>query len=342
MAQTKLATIRYQALDRCFSNWGRRYFIEDLIKECNKALREYLGEDAGVKRRQVFEDIKFMESESGWSVDLERLKDGKRVYYRYTDRNFSINQRPMSEYEARQLRDTLVMLQRFKGMPNFEWVDEVATRMQATYNLGTDVTSVVSFQNNPYLKGIEFFTPIFNAIINKRTLLIEYQPFDKDQRRLVISPYYLKQYNNRWFLFGRVGTFDNLSNIALDRIVSVSEYSAQFIECPDDIDFEEYFSDVVGVSINMEAPTEDVILRVTQKQAKYIRNKPLHESQRENPEFKDAPYAEFHLSVKDNYELRSLLLSFGGELEVVAPKALRSEMAEMACSLAKLYGVINK
>lgn len=41
MAQTKLATIRYQALDRCFSNWGRRYFIEDLIKECNKALREY-------------------------------------------------------------------------------------------------------------------------------------------------------------------------------------------------------------------------------------------------------------------------------------------------------------
>lgn len=143
MAQTKLATIRYQALDRCFSNWGRRYYIEDLIKECNKALREYLGEDAGVKRRQVFEDIKFMESESGWSVDLERLKDGKRVYYRYTDRNFSINQRPMSEYEARQLRDTLVMLQRFKGMPNFEWVDEVATRMQATYNLGTDVKSVV-------------------------------------------------------------------------------------------------------------------------------------------------------------------------------------------------------
>lgn len=67
MAQTKLATIRYQALDRCFSNWGRRNFIEDLIQECNKALREYLGEDAGVKRRQVFEDIKFMESESGWS-----------------------------------------------------------------------------------------------------------------------------------------------------------------------------------------------------------------------------------------------------------------------------------
>ncbi len=339
MAQTKLATIRYQALDRCFSNWGRRYFIEDLIEECNKALQEYLGEDAGVKRRQVFEDIKFMESESGWSVDLARPKDGKRVYYRYRDRNFSINQRPMSEYEARQLRDTLVMLQRFKGMPNFEWVDEVATRMQATYNLGSDVASVVSFQNNPYLKGIEFFTPIFNGIINKRTLLIEYQPFDKDLRRLVISPYYLKQYNNRWFLFGRVGEFSTLSNIALDRIISVSENSAAFVELPEDIDFEDYFSDVVGVSINPEAETETVILKVTQKQAKYIRNKPLHESQSENPEFKDAPYAEFRLSVKDNYELRSLLLSFGSELEVVAPESLRQEMAEIARNLSAIYGI---
>ncbi len=339
MVQTKLATIRYQTLDRCFSNWGRRYFIDDLIEACNKALKEYLGEDAGVKRRQIFEDIKFMESESGWSVDLDRLKDGKRVYYRYRDRNFSINQRPMSEYEARQLRDTLVMLQRFKGMPNFEWVDEVATRMQATYNLGADVASVVSFQNNPYLKGIEFFTSIFNGIINKRTLLIEYQPFNKDQRRLVISPYYLKQYNNRWFLFGQVGGFPTLSNIALDRIISVVETSATFIELIEDIDFEDYFSDIVGVSVNPAAETETVILKVSQKQAKYIRNKPLHESQSENPEFRDTPYAEFRLSVKDNYELRSLLLSFGSELEVIAPESLRQEMAEIARNLAAIYEI---
>lgn len=37
---------------------GRYY--EDLIKECNKALPEYLGGDAIVDRRQVFEDIQLL------------------------------------------------------------------------------------------------------------------------------------------------------------------------------------------------------------------------------------------------------------------------------------------
>lgn len=104
MSQTKLATIRYQALDRCFSNWGRRYYIEDLISACNESLREYLGEDAEVKRRQIFDDIRFMESESGWAVPLDHCRDGKRIYYRYSDKDFSINKRPMSPNEARQLR----------------------------------------------------------------------------------------------------------------------------------------------------------------------------------------------------------------------------------------------
>ena len=81
MGQTKLATIRYQALNRCFSNFSRRYFIEDLIATCNASLKEYLGENAEVKRRQIFDDINFMESESGWAIPLERVKDGKRTYH---------------------------------------------------------------------------------------------------------------------------------------------------------------------------------------------------------------------------------------------------------------------
>lgn len=120
MSQTKLATIRYQTLDRCFSNWGRRYYIEDLISACNESLREYLGEDAEVKRRQIFDDIRFMESESGWAVPLDHCRDGKRIYYRYSDKDFSINKRPMSPNEARQLRLQVLLKEasaRPEGLP---------------------------------------------------------------------------------------------------------------------------------------------------------------------------------------------------------------------------------
>ena len=339
MSTTKLATIRYQALDRCFSNFSRRFYIEDLIEACNEALREYMGEDAGVKRRQIFDDINFMESDSGWSVPLDRIKDGKRTFYRYSDKNFSINRRPMSETEAHQLRDTIIMLQRFRGMPNFGWVEEIATHLQAAYGLGLDSSMAVSFQNNPYLKGLEFFTTVFNAIVNKRALAIVYKPFNKPRRTIETNPYFLKQYNDRWFLFGRTTGFSRISNIALDRIVSVEESNKTFSECPPEINFEEYFEDVVGVSVEQDAPTMDVLLRVSSQQAPYIRNKPLHESQSEPENGFGDGYAYFRLQVKDNYELRSLLLSFGGDIEVLAPEPFRQEMATIIARMAANYGV---
>ncbi len=74
MATNKHAIIRYQTLDKCFRNPGRTYYIDDLIQACNDAIYEYSGIEDGVKRRQVLDDIKFMESEQGWNI-LNELKN---------------------------------------------------------------------------------------------------------------------------------------------------------------------------------------------------------------------------------------------------------------------------
>ena len=91
MPTNKHAIIRYQTLDKCFRNPGKNYYINDLIKECNRAIYEFAGVEDGVKRRQLLDDIRFMESEQGWSIPLKHIRDGKKVYYRYEDMNFSIN-----------------------------------------------------------------------------------------------------------------------------------------------------------------------------------------------------------------------------------------------------------
>ena len=86
MPTNKNASIRYQALDKCFGRTNKKYFIEDLIEACNEALYEFngmnknTGERSSVKRRQIFDDIKYMESEASWRIQLERLKEGKRTY----------------------------------------------------------------------------------------------------------------------------------------------------------------------------------------------------------------------------------------------------------------------
>lgn len=56
MPTNKNAQLRYQIIDKCLSNWSRRYYIEDLVDACNEALYLYNGETkdgCGVKKRQV-------------------------------------------------------------------------------------------------------------------------------------------------------------------------------------------------------------------------------------------------------------------------------------------------
>ncbi|MGB0776926.1 MAG: WYL domain-containing protein [Flavobacteriaceae bacterium] len=77
-------TKRYQILDTCFRDTSKKYFLEDLLIACDQGGHP-------IKRRQFFEDLKFMESPEGWSIELNKTRDGRKVYYRYQDPYFSIN-----------------------------------------------------------------------------------------------------------------------------------------------------------------------------------------------------------------------------------------------------------
>ncbi len=107
MATNKNATIRYQALNRCFRNPGRQYYIEDLIEACNIALLDIDPSSTGIKRRQVFDDIKLMRDSQGFDAPIESYKDNRKAFYRYANLSFSINNQPLNEKEAHQLREGL-------------------------------------------------------------------------------------------------------------------------------------------------------------------------------------------------------------------------------------------
>ena len=90
MAVNKNALIRYKTLDKCFSNQYRKYYINDLIEACNEILSDHYAEEMTVSRRQIFIDIDFMKSDAGYEASIQSIKDGRKVYYRYEDLNFSI------------------------------------------------------------------------------------------------------------------------------------------------------------------------------------------------------------------------------------------------------------
>ena len=120
------------------------------------------------------------------------------------------------------------------------------------------------------------------------------------------------------------GTFDN------DGISHVS-----FV----DIDFDEYFDDIVGVSNYKKSNVETVLLKIDNKSIDYIRTKPLHWSQTELKNLSSTEYSYVQLKVKVNTELKMLLFSYSDAIEVLEPAWLRDTFAKKTKRMRQLYEV---
>lgn len=333
MSTNKNATIRYQALNRCLRNPGRKYFIEDLMEACNDALLDIDPKSTGIKRRQLLEDIKFMRDSQGFEAPIESYKDGKRVFYRYSDLSFSINNQPLNEKEAQQLKEALLTLTRFKGIPQFEWVDEIKTRLEASFQLKSQ-EKVIEFEENPYLRGKEHIGVLYDAIINRQIIDVTYHAFNKEQcEHIILNPYFLKQYNSRWFLFGYNECRDAISNLALDRIMEILPTAHHYH--PIHWDADEFFEDVVGVSVNVDAAPSKILLQVSKTLWPYIESKPIHGSQKIKSREDNTVTIELCLQI--NYELTARIFAFGEDVKVLAPEALKECVKTKAQALLKNY-----
>ena len=333
--------IRYQALDSCFSNKYRKFYIEDLIDACNKALEEfYVSKEDPindveyyVKRRTIFSDIAYMESSKGWNAPIKRYYEGHRCYYRYEDENLSINKRDFSESELDKLDEALIMLNRLNGVAGFDWVSEFVANFEDKLGRKKNTTPVIGYEKNPFLRGLEHLSELYNYIVNKQVLKITYQHFVHGEMVHFMHPYYLKQYNNRWFLFGITERDKSvLTNLPLDRIVDIEPVHMAYIPNTS-FDFEEYFDDVVGVSVPRSGEPEKIVLKFDKKRYPYIVTKPLHPSQTEL----DKENCIIQLQVFQTQELEALILSYGDQIEVLEPVSLREKVHQRAENMLIKY-----
>ncbi len=339
MPSNKNAVIRYRVLDRCFRNTGRRYYIDDLIGACSDVLSEMSPEDVSISRRTILNDIAFMESEAGWGsrgIDILHIKDedGRRVYYRYADTSFSIDNTPLTTVEISQLHSAIETLAQFKGLPQFEWMGDILQKLECSTDEAA--SAIIGFDSNPYLKGIEYVGDIYKAIKEQQVLSVRYRAFgwDKDET-FVFHPYYLKQYNNRWFVFGYNATYGAAEwNFAVDRIEAAEPLPhEQYIAS--ETDWEEFFSDIIGVSNTKDTQPEEIILHCYGKCGKYIENKPIHESQRHKWIATDC--LEVRLQLKPNFELESYILGQADGIKVVSPQWLQDKIIRQLMAAIELY-----
>ena len=323
MPTNKNALLRYQILDRCFSDFTRKYEIDDLVDKVNDALYDLYGTEVSI--RQIRDDIKYMRDRVTYDAPIKAYQyDGKKCYYRYEDRDFSIFNNALSVEEVSKLRSTIEMLARFRDGSKNAWLEEVISNLEYRFGVKGSGENVVSFEQNEQLRGLEFLGELIDSAIHHQPLRILYRSYYGIEHNTIVHPYHIKQFNNRWFLLGLEET-DNgnrLTNKALDRIVKFSRANVSFIPNTE-VDFREYFKDIVGVTVPKEHPVaEKVVLKFDAARFPYIVSKPIHPSQ----EVINEEDCTLQISVRPNKELESRIFSYGPQVEVLEPEWLRQQI----------------
>lgn len=333
MPTNKNAQLRYKVLDRCFSDFKHKYTIDDLIDEVNESLSDLTGQI--VSLRQICEDIKYMRDRVSYNAPIKTYPfgTGRQCYYRYEDPNYSIFNNELSVEELNDLRSTIEMLGKFRGTPANVWLEEVISSLEYRFNIKSNTENLIAFENNQQLKGLEYLSEVIDMTIHHQPIHIYYCSFKGKEQDAIIHPYYVKQYNNRWFLFGYNEKYKNLSVYALDRIQELKKADIAFHK-NDSIDFKTYFNDIIGVTLLDEnTPTEEVVLRFEANRFPYVISKPLHISQK----IVSKEEHTISIKVKPNNELRQLIFSFIPDVEVVSPSWLREEIKQKIEENLKKY-----
>lgn len=326
MPANKQAIRRYLAIDHCLSHQLRVFSIAQLRAYVNQKLAEE-GLGNQVSKRQLYEDIRFMESSEGFSAPIKKQRQGREVFYTYSEPSFRIFHHYLSTEDLQKLAQSLSVLSSMEGLPQLEWLQELILRLERQMGLRSLSRKLLGFDHNPDVEGLKYLRPLFEALTSNTVLQIDYQAYGEEEEQFLFHPYYLKQYNGRWFCLGyREDNGHERWNLALDRIKAITAEAEREFR-PDKTDWEEHFYDIIGVTRPDEQEAEEVLIHVKGDSIDYILSKPLHPSQRNR--LLSPRLLEIRLKLIPNYEFYALVLSYGPALEIVSPPAVRQHLGHL-------------
>ncbi len=122
---------------------------------------------------------------------------------------------------------------------------------------------------------------------------------------------------------------------ALDRMHSV-KVNALAYEENTTLKADDYFKNIIGVTLQADATTEIIELEFSALRAPYVTTKFIHHSQKIIEQKEDGKII-IQLKVITNLELESVILSFGCDVKVLKPLSLKDKMNLIAERMVKCY-----
>ena len=190
----------------------------------------------------------------------------------------------------------------------------------------------VSVEDIP--SGHMFLTAVMEAMTEGNEIVIGYKKYTSSETdTYTIRPYAVKEFAKRWYIIGYCLERKGMRVYGLDRIKSLDLTDRNF-RMPKDFDVDSYFATSFGIYIP-DGPGLTITFRTNHTEARFLRDLPIHKSQKEIASDNDS--VTFSIFVSPNKALIMEFCKYGGGLEVLGPESVRNQVAAELAKAADMY-----
>mgnify|MGYP001028721854 FL=1 len=195
-----------------------------------------------------------------------------------------------------------------------------------------DVADRIFLEDVPSAR--RFLAPVIDALRQHLPVRFDYHSYTRSSPTpgVVLEPYFLKIFRQRWYVTGRNRADKRIKTYALDRMSELSIVADPFRPDPA-FDAAAYAAPSFGIIFD-GGKTHRVVLRVDPVQAKYLRALPLHPSQHE---YVHDGMSLFHYDMRITRDLVDHILSLSPGVIVEKPAQLRDMVIERLINSLDAY-----
>lgn len=230
--------------------------------------------------------------------------------------------------------------------------DSVQNWMLNTLTVNNIIGEALTLQDRillqPALVEGDYLKMVIEAMKKSVKLAVDYRKYgDQEPRHLTFEPYCIKLFKQRWYVLGHFHRkaiadrpeVDYFGVFSFDRILNMSLTNEKFKIKPR-FNAQAYFDECFGVLVNDDTEVQRIVIRVFGDERYYIKDLPIHKSQREISQGED--YTDFELFMRPTIDLSTHFVSRSFLIKVLEPQWLADEIHHMHRQAVQMYEQENK
>ena len=230
--------------------------------------------------------------------------------------------------------------------------DSIQNWMLNTLTVNNIIGEALTLQDRILLQPApvegDYLKMVIEAMKKNVKLAVDYRKYGDDEpRHLTFEPYCIKLFKQRWYILGHFHRnaiadrpeVDYFGVFSFDRILNMSLTDDKFQMDPS-FNAQAYFEECFGVLVNDDTVAQRIVIRVFGDERFYVRDLPIHKSQREIGQ--GVGYTDFELFMRPTIDLSTHFVSRSFLIKVLEPQWLADVIHHMHMQAVLMYEAENK